>query len=120
MPGINYSHPLVARADRYVFVVQVRPVLGGIMHVVRTIILLTSVSVALFVGGVSPAAAAKGMDKAQATDSGVLHFGTYSTLAACQYFGDSLVASRQFRSYNCWHHWFKHDPNLYWALYVSR
>jgi hypothetical protein len=50
--------------------------------------------------------------------SAAFHFGTYYTLEACEYFGQSLVAGPQFSSYHCTPYRYPNDPQRYWALYV--
>jgi hypothetical protein len=73
---------------------------------------------ALLIGAGLPAQAATPESGQQSPVSASYHFGTYYTLEACRYYGESLVAGPQFNSYNCSPYWYPNDPQMYWALYV--
>jgi hypothetical protein len=88
------------------------------MRTVRIIATLACVSGALLVGASSPALAEAPAGKQRPAVSSSFHFGTYYTIEACRYFGESLVAGPQFSSYSCQPYWYPNDPNTYWALYV--
>jgi hypothetical protein len=79
---------------------------------------LACVGGALLIGAGSPAQAAAPAGIQRSAVSASYHFGTYYTVEACRYFGESLVAGPQFNSYSCVPYWYPNDPQMYWALYV--
>ena len=87
------------------------------MRRVRTVVALAFAGGALALGVAAPAQAAPAEVKPPAA-SASFHFGTYYTIEACRYFGESLISGPQFNSYYCMPSWYPNDPQMYWALYV--
>lgn len=90
------------------------------MRRVRAIVALASVSAALLVGIAAPAQAAVPGSSSQATVSytnpSPYPFGSYYTVQACRYFGDSLVAAGAWRYYTCHWEWRSGEPQGYYYL----
>jgi hypothetical protein len=88
------------------------------MRRVRTLVAIACFGGALLAGTVSPAQAGTPAGGQRPAVSAAFHFGTYYTIEACRYFGESLVSGPQFNSYTCAQYWYPNDPQTYWALYV--
>ncbi|GIG90996.1 hypothetical protein [Plantactinospora endophytica] len=89
------------------------------MRRVRTAVALAFVGAALLVGVGAPAQAAVPAEgRAVASNPSPYPFGSYYTLEACRYFGDSLVAGGAWRYYNCWYEWRSGEPQGYYYLYM--
>lgn len=90
------------------------------MRSIRRFAALACVSGALLVGAASPAQAATTTTQQGAVSANPdnYHFGTYYTLDACRFFGESLVAGGAWRYYNCWWEWRTGEPQGYWYLYM--
>ncbi|WFE24851.1 hypothetical protein O7623_15545 [Solwaraspora sp. WMMD791] len=89
------------------------------MRTLRTALALACVSGALLVGAATPAQAASPTTSAAsyaAPDN--YHFGTYYTLEACRYFGESLTAAGVWRYYSCRYEWRSGEPQGYYYLYM--
>lgn len=80
---------------------------------------LVSAGAALFVGLGSPAhGATPAVSAATVAASDSYWFGSYYTLDACRYFGESLVAAGQWRYYLCIYEHRTGQPQAYWYLYM--
>lgn len=87
------------------------------MRRVRMTAALALATGALLFGASAPAQAAARTNGKPAVGTS-FHFGTYYTVEACRYFGESLVSGPSFNSYSCSPYWYPNDPQMYWALYV--
>ncbi|MGI5146970.1 hypothetical protein ACQEVC_11395 [Plantactinospora sp. CA-294935] len=89
------------------------------MRRVRTVVALAFVGAALLVGAGVPAQAAVSDDRQAVADNPSPYpFGSYYTLDACRYYGESLVAGGAWRYYNCVYEWRSGQPQGYYYLYM--
>ena len=93
------------------------------MRSFRTALAIACASGVLLAGAATPAqaaaqAAAPTADSASYAAPDNYHFGTYYTLDACRYFGESLTAAGIWRYYSCRYEWRSGEPQGYYYLYM--
>jgi hypothetical protein len=90
---------------------------GDPMHGIRSAVALAALGAGLLLGSASPAHASVTVDRAAAV-ANPMRFGTYYTIDACQYFGNSLTSGPTFSSYTCVQEYDQWYREYYWVLYV--
>ncbi|MDG4763450.1 hypothetical protein O7632_04910 [Solwaraspora sp. WMMD406] len=93
------------------------------MRTVRTALAIACASGALLAAFAAPTQAAPSTAQSAAQTTAYntpnnYHFGTYYTLDACRYFGESLTAAGTWRYYSCRYEWDIEDQQGYYHLWM--
>ena len=88
------------------------------MRRIRTLFVVASLGAALLVGLASPADAAVRPARPAGASTNAFQFGVYYDLWACEYYGNALIATPSFSSYQCVYQPYPQSGEYHWYLYL--